>query len=304
MKSSFNLSHVLSRVERLVPRRLPQRTVVAQVVYVALLFVVFLFWTLPVDVIAERLVNRVSADWGLRLAFGGVRLLPWDGFSFLDVRVERPPGTPWADLSTISLRPSLKTFLGQGFRNGVFKGEAYGGTFAGTADWSKPLSLDFAWSDLDLAEYSRLKTMLDGTWQGKLSGEVHLRDQNGVEGLAGGGKISLAAAAILGGNVSGFKIPDLHFSRGEGDFELKDGRLDIRRLQMSGSEIDLDCRGQIFLRRPVADSVANATLGLRPLPGGGRDIENAVRLLGGNRPPQNGTYTFSLSGTLRSLAIH
>lgn len=306
MKISFaGMSGAYARFERFVPRRKSLGTALPYVIYTAVLFVCFWIYTLPIDVIARRLVNRVTADSGWDVHYDGVRLVPWAGLSFSNVSVSAPrtQGDPRIHLREISLRPSLRTFLGKGFRQGVFHGEAYGGSFAGGADWSDAVSLDFRWTDLNLAAYPSLSALLEGSWQGKFSGEVHLEGRNFPETLAGEGKLDLRAAALTGASAAGFKIPDLHFAQGASEFEIKAGKFDIRSFKLSGSEVDIELRGQIYIRKPIDQSVVNVTLSVSPLPGGASDIENALRLLNGNRVPANRKYSYSLYGTLSQLRI-
>jgi len=126
--------------------------------------------------------------------------------------------------------------------------------------------------------------------------------------LLGPSEARLAAFCSAKGRMQasfiGFKIPDLHFSRGDGDFDVKAGRVLVKHLQLSGSEADVDGHGDVLLREPIAESIPNLTLSVRPLPVAGRDIENVLRLVSGNRPPQNGTYRVSLTGTLGRPAVH
>lgn len=301
MKFSLaGVGDVFSRLERVVPRRLPRRTMLGYGAYTTGLFLCFLVYTFPAEVIAQRLVNRVAADSGWIVRYDGVRLVPWSGFSFSNLSFAAPqkPGDAAIRFAALAVRPSLRTFVGGGFRRARFSGQAYGGALSGTADWSAVPTVDLSWTELNLAEYSALSALIEGSWVGKLSGEAHFQGKEFPAAIEGSGKLDIKSAGLTRGNVGGFKIPDLHFAQGASEFEVKGGNLEIKTLKLSGPEIDVDLRGQLYLRKPVGQSVLAGTLGVRPVPGGAPEIENALKLMNGNRPPANGTYSYALSGFL------
>lgn len=301
MRVSFaNVADVFARAERLVPVRTPERSIIGYGIYTAVLFVCFLVTTFPVDVIAQRLVNRAVADSGWTIRYSRVRLVPWAGFSFSNLSFESPqrPGQPAFQFTEMALRPSLRTFLGKGFRRVSFRGEAYEGTVVGSANWAEVPSFDLTWTDVNLAQVAVLSTLLEGNWVGRFSGEAHLLGRDYPTALEGGGKLEIKNVALTRGSAGGFRVPDLHFTQGASELEVKGGNLEIRNLKLSGPEIDVDIKGQVSLRKPVAQSALNVTLGVRPVPGGPAELENALKLLNGNRPSPTGTYSYSISGVL------
>ncbi|MGH7898339.1 MAG: type II secretion system protein GspN [Candidatus Binatia bacterium] len=289
------------RFERLFPRRMPVRAVLGYVVYTVALFLCFLVYTFPVGVIADRLVNRAALDSGWTIRYQGVRLIPWAGFRFLDVKFEPPAKqtTPAIHFDRLTVRPSLQTFIGRGFRRANFRGEGYGGTISGAVSWDSVPSLSLQW-DVDLADAPVLAALLAGDWTGRFSGEGSVRGRDFPAAFDGNGRFSLRNVALTRGNAAGFKIPDLHFNQGGGEFEIKSGNVEVRGWKLAGPEVDVELRGQVALVRPLMQSLVNAHIAVRPVPGVFPEIENALRLLNGNRPPQNGLYSYVVTGPLRA----
>jgi type II secretion system protein N len=203
----------------------------------------------------------------------------------------------------MSVRPPLSAFLGRGLSRAGFHGRAYGGDLSGVISRGEVSSLDLSWTDLRPGDYPPLAALVTGNWEGKLSGEIHLAGKEDLRSIEGGGKLTLRGAALTGGNVRGFTIPDLHSTQGDGEFEIKGGRLEIKTLKLAGAEVDLDVRGQLFLRSPLAESVVNATVNVKPIPGANPGIEALLTMLNRNQRPASGTYTLTLYGVLNAVKV-
>jgi type II secretion system protein N len=302
---SAAIANVFSRASRLIPRRLPDRSTALYVGWTAGWFVLFLVLTFPHDLMVRHWIDRVAENSGWKIQYGGVWIRPWSGYHFSDVRLIAPgkDSDPWLGSAQVSLRPSLAALLvGRPFPL-RFSGDAYRGIFSGWFDKASPPTLDLYWSRIDLSDYPRMGRLLEGTWSGEFSGELHLAGEGDVKSFEGRGKVGVRNAALVKGKAQGFTIPDLHFADGAADFEIKGGKIDLRSVKLSGSEVDADLHGQLYLAAPNAMPVVNGTLSLRPLPGAPPGLDALLTLLNHNQKPPSGTYAFTLYGSLNQLRI-
>ncbi|MGH7898579.1 MAG: type II secretion system protein GspN [Candidatus Binatia bacterium] len=301
------VASVFSQASRLIPRRwrFPDRSTAIYLSWTVAWFVIFLMLTFPHDLVVRHWIDRMAADSGWKIHYTNVWLRPWNGYHFSDLRVI-PPGKdaePWLGSARVSLRPSLSALLaGSPFPLG-FSGDAYRGTFSGWLNQSRPPAVDLYWSRLDLSDYPRLGRLLEGAWTGEFSGEFHLAPQADAKTFEGRGKIGLRNASLTKGKARGFTIPDLHFATGAAEFEIKGGKVELRSVKLSGSEIDADLHGQLFMPTTNAMPVVNGTLTVKPLPGAPAGLDALLTLLNRNQKPPTGTYTFTLYGALNQLRI-
>jgi type II secretion system protein N len=296
---------ILTRFERLMPRQMPQRSIVYYALYTVVLFLFFLVITFPHDLVARRYALELERRSGWELRFDDAWLVPWAGYRFANFRIQ-PGGsaaTPWLGLRRLDLRPSLQTFLGGGLSYVSFHGDAYDGEFSGSVAIGDPTVIDVSWEDLALGSYPRLTEIIEGRWNGSLSGELHLEFGESLRDAEGRGKLSLRDGSLTGGNARGFTVPDLTATQGDGELEVKGGRLEIRTLKLTGAEIDADLRGQLYLRAPLPQTVVNATLSVKPVPGGPPGIEGLLTLANRGQKPAGGTYSFQLYGMLGQIRV-
>jgi type II secretion system protein N len=162
---------------------------------------------------------------------------------------------------------------------------------------------DVHWRDVDLGRVPELDLLIDADWQGEFGGELHVESGESLQALKGGGQLELRSAALVQGTAQGFKVPDLHFASGESQLEIKAGRVEIAGLKLSGTEADVELRGQIYLRAPASDSVVNGTLSVRPIPGAGTGIDQLLTAMNRNQRPPGGTFTYALYGTVSRIRV-
>jgi type II secretion system protein N len=262
-------------------------------------FVVFLALTFPHDLVVRRWTDDVAVQSGWRVRYDEAWLRPWDGYHLSQVTLTAPgkDAEPWLSASEVVFRPSLG---GGGFPF-YFSGRAYGGDFAGSIDQSGALGL--SWSQFGLSQIPRLRALLDGSLDGTLSGDVHFSGRGDLKNIEGRGKLGLKSASLTQAKAQGFTIPDLHFASGEAEFDLKTGRLDVRSLKLSGSELDAELHGQLSLLTANQMPVVNAVLGVKPIPGAPAGFEPLLTLLNHNQKPPSGSYTFTLYGPLNALRV-
>ncbi len=294
------ISSVAGRLGRLIPRRLPSWWTWPYVAWTLGCFAFFLVITFPHDLLVRRWVDQFAAQSGWQVRYAKVWLRPWNGYHLSSVELIAPGADvqPWVSLGEITLRPSWRVLVGGGVMPITFAAAAYGGSLDGVV---QPTALDLEWSDLHLAQYPRLTSLVEGAWTGDVSGSVTLKGTGDLRALEGAGKVSLRKAALTGGKIQGFTVPDLHFASGDGDFTVGSGRVEVRQLKLSGSEVDVDARGQVFLGQGSNPATTNLSVNLKPIPGANPNLEPMLLVMKGNQRPPNGIYTTTLYGPLNSL---
>jgi type II secretion system protein N len=262
-------------------------------------FVVFLALTFPHDLIVRRWTEDLAAQSGWRVRYDEAWLRPWDGYhlSRATLTAAGKDAEPWLSASEVVFRPSF----GDGGLPIQFWGRAYGGEFSGSLDPSGELVL--SWDKMRLSEYPQLTALLEGNWDGTLSGDVRFAGKGELKNFEGRGKLGLKGASLTQAKARGFTIPDVHFANGEAEFELKAGRLDIRSMKLSGSEMDVDLHGQVFVLGANQMPVVNAMLAVKPIPGAAGAFEPLLMLLNHNQKPPSGSYSFTLYGPLNALRV-
>jgi type II secretion system protein N len=291
-------SALWSRLERFAPNGSQRRSTVWLAIYTAAFFLVFLALTFPHDLQLRRWLATIEKQSGWKIESETVTFVPWEGYRLHRVHIS-PPGAsdPWIEADRLSLRPRLLELLLGRARTFVFKARAYDGSLKGTFTSGELTKIDADLEDLALGKASSLHRLVEGEWDGRLTGEIRIAAGADVRKISGAGRLALEGGAIRGGNVSGFKVPDLAFERGDADVSIQEGRAEIRKLTLAGKQLDVDVRGDVFLRLPIAQTTLNLTLGIRPVPGASPDIENMLLLWNRNQRPTSGAYALTLSGT-------
>ncbi len=278
------------------------RSAIGYATWTAAWFLIFLVLTFPHDLVVRHWTDEITARSGWRLRFEDAWFRPWSGYHLTQARLIAPGKDlePWVAAEQVGARPWWTALLRGGVFPIFFSGGAYAGAFEGSVDPSG--ILDLSWSDLQLSEYPRLTRLLEGTWVGNLSGEIHLGGKGDFKNPDGRAHLGLSNASLTQAKAQGFTIPDLHFANGEADLEMKGNRIDIRSLKLSGSEVDAELHGQLFLSAS-GSPVLNAALTLRPIPGASGGLEPLLVLLNHNQKPPGGGYSFNLYGPLAALRV-
>ena len=296
---SSSIAGLAGQFSRLFPRRYIGRWSLGYVAWTVGWFVLFLALTFPHDLVVRRWTDDIAVQSGWRVRYGEAWLRPWNGYHLSKVSLTAPgkDTEPWLSASEVVFRPSL----GSGGFPFYFSGRAYGGDFAGSVEQSGALEL--SWNQVALSQYPRLTALLDGSWDGTLSGDVHFSGRGELKNIEGRGKLGLKNAALTQAKARGFTIPDLHFANGDADFELKAGRLDVHSLKLAGSELDAELHGQLFLLAANQMPTVNAVLSVKPIPGAPAGFEPLLMLLNHNQKPPSGSYSFTLYGPLNALRV-
>jgi type II secretion system protein N len=294
-------SKIFSLLGRAIPRRWPSWWTLPYIAWTAGCFVFFLAITFPHDLIVRRWVDQLAEESGWQVRYANVWLRPWNGYHLSSVDVVAPGGDvdPWLSVQEIALWPSWRVLVGGGVLPLTFSASAYGGEIDGVVQPQG--AIDLEWSDLRIADYQRLTRLVEGAWAGEISGALTLKSMTDVRALEGTGKLTLRKASLTQGKVQGFTVPDLHFASGEGDLVIQPGRIDVRQLKLSGSEVDADAHGQVFLPPGKGMPTVSLTVNLKPIPGANPSLEPMLLIMKGNQRPPNGIYTTTVYGPLNGL---
>ena len=297
------LSGWAGRIGRLVPRRVPERRSIPYVAWTIACFVVFLVLTFPHDLIVRHWTDDVAAKSGWRIRFDSVWIRPWNGYHLSRFELIAPgkDAEPWISANEVVLHPPLLALVGRGVLPLGFSGDAYGGEFEGTV--STPSHVQLAWSHLHIGQYPRLTRLVEGVWVGDFSGELEVDGKGDVHTLDGRAAVHLKDASITQGKVQGFTVPDLHFATGDGEADIKAGRIEIHTLKLTGPDVDAEVRGQVYFVSTSPVPVVSGTLSLRSIPGSPTNLEPLLALWNQNQRPPNGVYTFTISGPLNAPRI-
>ena len=297
------LSSFVGRFGRVASRGASRRSSLFYVLWTVGWFLVFLLLTFPHELVVRGWAERMVGDAGWRLQFGDVWLRPWNGYHLSEVRLVAPgqDTEPWFTAHELVVRPSWLILLGQGAFPIHVSGRAYGGDFDGSFDGVA--GLDLHWTSLRLADYPHLSRIVDGAWSGELSGELRLGGKGDFRSLEGRGTMALKNASLTQGKAQGFVVPDLHFAEGDAEFEFRNARMEIRSLTLSGSEVDAELRGQVFLLRAGAMPVVSGNMSLKPVPGAPAGLDALLMLFNHNQRPPSGTYSFTLYGPLNAMRL-
>jgi type II secretion system protein N len=291
------------RVGRLVPRGIPERRSFPYAAWTIAWFVIFLVLTFPHELIVRHWIDDVAAKSGWQIRFDNVWLRPWNGYHMSRFELVAPgkDADPWIAADEVALRPPLLALFGRGVMPLGFSGDAYGGAFDGVV--TSPSHVEIAWSHLRLGRYPRLGRLVEGTWAGDFSGELELESKGDVQTLDGKASLHLKDASLTQGKVQGFTVPDLHFATGDGEAEIKSGRIEIRTLKLTGPDVDAELRGQLYFVNTNAVPMLSGTLSLKPIPGSPANLEPLLMLWNQNQRPPNGVFSFTLSGALNAPRV-
>jgi type II secretion system protein N len=269
--------------------------------YTAVAFLLCLVATFPHEAVVRQLVARAATGpvavemrglhlgWTLAYTIDELRLLKRDG----------DPTLPLLSAASVRVAPSLLSLLrGHPYPVRV-AGDLYGGTVEGTVDL-RPASfaIDTRLAGIDVGRYSGLRLFMEGALRGKVDGELQM-EGNPEKPATTNGRLALRAAtvALEGGKLRGITVPDLHFPEIRLAGDVKRGRLELGDVAANGNEVVARGEGNVVLQHPLAASVMNLTLAVRPAAGAPDALRIALNLLPGT-PSADGEKTIRLHGTL------
>jgi type II secretion system protein N len=256
------------------------------VAYFVAAFLVFLFLLFPFDRVKVKLESEVRQRTPVELSISRISPRFFNSFLLSDVVVSDMTGKVLFESPSVRTTISLFGLL-RGNLAADLKAKAYGGDLLVKVQQGP--GRQYLWCDangLDIGSYQLLKN-LGLKITGKLGGNFEVT--NGV----GKGRIWLKSLTSRELKIKGFPVPDLDFDECWVEADLKGDRLTIRKLEMNGKELKIQCMGDMVLR---SRGTINLTVKLKPSERLAHEQAGILSFLK-NRDAE-GYYQFSLGGTM------
>jgi type II secretion system protein N len=254
--------------------------------YFTAAFLVFLLLLFPFDRIKAKLESEVRQRTSLELSVSRISPRFFNRFVLSDVVVSDQKGKVLFESPTVRTTVSLFSLL-RGLLSVDMKAKAYGGNVLVNAQQGPGRQYILVDADgLDIGSYQLLKDFglkLSGKFGGKFE----------MSGDAGKGKIWFKGLTSRELKIKGFPIPDLDFDQCWLDADLKGDRLTIKKLELDGKELKVQCLGDLVLQER---GTLNLTVKLKPSELLSRQQSGLLSLL--KNKDAEGFYQFSIGGTL------
>ncbi|HUI46548.1 MAG TPA: type II secretion system protein GspN [Nitrospirota bacterium] len=254
--------------------------------YFVAAFLVFLLLLFPFDRIKANLEREVRERTALELTVSRISPRFFNSVMLTDVVLADQQGKVLFESPSIRTSVSLFSLL-RGILSLDIKAKAYGGILLVKAQQGagqKKFLLDA--DGLDIATYQPLKAF-GLKLSGKLGGNVEM------SGDVGKGRLWLKGLTSRELTIKGFPIPDLDFDQCWFEADIRGDRLTIKKLELDGKELKVQCLGDVVLRER---GTLNLTIKLKPSERLAQEQSGVFSLLK-NRDAE-GYYQFSLGGTL------
>ena len=242
--------------------------------YTLLCFGVFLFLTFPVDILLQRVMVSTTRGTPLRVRYAQGEL-NWHGAGVVhDMTIEQADtNLPAFRLNRLTVQPS---WLGLLFGRPLplaFQADLYGGTISGTVKQStEGLKTHLVVQRLNLALLPLPLPGKPGGLKGFLTGSGDVSgDLSQVFSLKGALELNLSEGALSAGVLGKVPVPPFQSLQGKLRTVIRDGRLNISDLVLTGDGIEARVQGTL-------------TLGT-PLPRSGLDFQLTAKTIGSPPPP-------------------
>jgi type II secretion system protein N len=255
-------------------------------VYFAAAFLAFLLLLFPLDRIKARLENEVQQRAALDLTVSRISPRFFNSFTLTDVVLSDQKGKVLFESPSVRTSVSLFNLL-RGMLSLDMNAKAYGGDLLvkmqqGGGQQHFVIDAD----GLDIASYTALRDYgLKLT--GKLGGMVEM------SGDSGRGRLWLKGLTSRELKIKGFSIPDLDFDQCWFEADIKGDRMTIRKLELDGKELKIQCLGDVVLRER---GTLNLTVKIKPSERLAREQAAILSLL--RNRSADGFYQFGIGGTL------
>jgi len=254
--------------------------------YFAAAFLFFLLLLFPFDRIKTKLASEVRQRTSLELNITRISPRFFNRFVLSDVVVSDQNGKVLFESPSVRTTVSLFGLL-RGLYSVDMKAKAYGGDLLVKAQQGpsrQHLLLDA--NGLDIGSYQLLKD-LGLKLSGKFGGNFEM------SGDAGKGKLWFKGLTTRELKIKGFPIPDLDFDQCWLEADLKGDRLTIKKLELDGKELKVQCLGDLVLRER---GTLNLTVKLKPSERLAHEQAGILSML--KNKDAEGFYQFSIGGTL------
>jgi type II secretion system protein N len=254
--------------------------------YFGAAFLVFLLLLFPFDRVKTKMESEVRARTPLELSVARISPRFFNSFVLTDVVVSDRDGKVLFESPSAGTTVSLFGLL-RGLLSLDIKAKAYGGELIMKAQQGPGRqSLLFDANGLDIGSYRPLKD-LGLKLSGKLGGNIDLT------GASGKGRLWIKGLTSRELKIKGFPVPDLDFEQLWFEADIKGDRLTVKKLELEGKELKIQCVGDLVLRER---GTINLLVKLKPSERLAREQAGLLSLL--RTRDAEGYYQFTLGGTL------
>lgn len=285
---------------------LGERTTLLYGIYTTILFLVFLFATLPFDILIRQGIASLPPGT-VSIEFDGARFAWHRGLQVDGVRisaVNTPLKAPLIEVEHLYLRPNLGALLRGSLSAIMLDADLYGGTASGSLVIDGPVVQGQVNADgLSLGRVSVARAYLDeGTLAGRMNVAVAFESAGREISKANAkGNLSIKGASMEKAKVGGFGVPDLHFADIGGEFELQGERLEIGEFHAQGQELNVNSSGQVSLREPLPASILNLKASVVAGESAPDSIKGLTALL--PKPAAGQDPSFKITGSIASPKV-
>jgi type II secretion system protein N len=273
--------------------------IIGYIVFTAIMVVVFLYMLFPKDPLRAYIQTQIQRNLpDVSVEIGQVSPAFPPGLNLIDILCERDE-LPLVSASRATIRPALLHILGSekvvNFAVDTSEGHIDGQGIVQTGKQGE-LSVKADIDKIALQEIAGLRALSDYEISGLLSGQVNFKT---LPGRSGNGNADLVVTeAKLDLTNPLFGIEALSFTSIEAQLNLSTRRLQLRRCNLRGNEVDGSISGSVMLRTPMNQSRLNLSGVLQPHAEFMATLQRTipVALLGGNNLGQKGL-PFRITGT-------
>jgi type II secretion system protein N len=225
--------------------------------YTLVCFAAFLFLTFPLDILLQRAIATATQETPLRIRYAQGELT-WRGTGIVhDVTIEQTEANlPALKLNRLTVQPSwLGLIFGRPFPL-TFQANLYGGTIEGTvAQQTEGLKTHLTVQHLNLSLLPVLPPGKPGGLKGFLTGSADLSgDFSQLFTLKGVVTLNLSEGALQAGALGTVPVPSLQSVQGTLQTAIRDGRLNVSDLTLTGDGIEAHLQGTLTLTTPLPRS--------------------------------------------------
>ncbi len=236
------------------------------IIFFGIATIFFLYYLFPKEKIENYIDYQVyQIDPDFRLTLGDLRLV-FPPYVMVSDTIVYYKKQPVINISSFRVRPGLAAIFNHGTL-AVFKGSAHQGRFNGkiirgnaSAESSTTVKIDLTGIELD--DINGLRSIPELNFSGQVRGNVHYTSDP-TQSDQGGGDLVISDCTFQLANAI-FDIKIVRFNRIEIKLDIEDRTVSIRRLEMTGPQINAIFDGQIELRRPFNNSQLNLSGKIRP----------------------------------------
>jgi type II secretion system protein N len=274
--------------------------IVGYIAFTVVMVVVFLYLLFPKESLRAYIQAQIQQNLpDVSMEIGQVSAAFPPGLNLTNILCEHQE-MPLVAAKRATIRPALLKILGSkkvlNFDVETSEGRIDGQGILRTGKQGE-FSLDADIDQIALQEIAALEAFPDYIISGLLSGKVNYKLVPGRSGSGSADLVVTAAKFELADPL--FGIENLNFASIEAQLNLSPHRLQLRRLNLTGNEVDGSISGSLMLRTPMNQSRLNLAGVLRPHAEFMAQLQRTVpmALLGGQNLGQKGL-PFRITGTI------